>query len=438
MILVVGLLIIRLPALSGPGAPILTLVPTGALLIGGHALLRRPRRLAVTRGAAWLYIGLLALIAIAYYQAGRAGLLYSSRRAEEEALGYLSLAAFAFNAIAAEPNTEIRKVRITAACFSVVAYVGVNILLHFGGVAAASDADLTDAAGPAQLLSLVGVSAQRVFFPYGDGLNGFGIIAGASFIVSLVAWLRMEGWLRRVGIVGTFASFYGICATDSRASLFFAVGTAFALFALPRAAQSGARGLPLLVPFSPAIITSALGFVADTGVSSVLSRGGSEGSFTSGTGRVDVWRVVLGFLGHFTPHELVGWGFGGQLTSGVSYSYAYLIETGGSPETATAHNFILESILDVGYIGLALWLVVFLVALRRGATAVGTSYTPAAAMVFGVLLFFLLSGMTESSPGDATPGAFGAFLVLVIGAFALDTTPIRRRSSRQPGLRRRG
>jgi hypothetical protein len=410
LLLTLSLLLIRLPALIGPGTSGLALLPAALLLGGGQLLLPRPRRLSASRGLAFLYVALLILIVVAYYRGGQDGEIYSARQAGEEIISLLLLGSFVFNAVLAEPDPEARRRRVLAVCFAPLAYVAANELLYFGGVRAPINSAGIENPGPAQLLSLLGLSGHRIFFPFGEGLNGFGEMAGIAFITSVIALRRMEGRLRLVGAVGIVASLYGLFAADARGPLLFALAVSLALLAVPRVLRSGATGLPLIIPFGPSIIVFALGLFAGTSVSSTFSRGNFD--FTSATGRTDVWNAVLDFLGRFDFHQLVGWGFGGQLSSGVSYTYAYVVQSNAHPEFATAHNFILQSILDVGYLGTAMLLLVFVLALRNAGQQLRRAFDPGFAAVLGILVFLLLAGTLESTPGAATPAALGTFLLV--------------------------
>ena len=421
VLLVLSLLLVRLPSLVGPGTSGLALVPAAVLLGGGQLLLPRPRRLATSRGLAALYVAMLAVILVAFYRAGRDGEMYSLRQAMEEAVAYLLLASFVLNAVLVEPNAEARRRRVIAVCFAPVAYVAANELLYLGGVRAPANPAEIENPGPAQLLSLFGLSGQRIFFPYGEGLNGFGVMAGMAFVASGVALRRMKGYLRVAGAAGIVAALYGMLAADARGPLLFALAVSMGLLVAPRVLGRGARGLPLVIPFAPAIIVAVLGLFAGTSVSSTFARGNFE--FASATGRTDIWSAVLNFLGHFDPQQLVGWGFGGQLISGVSYTYAYVVSTNGRPEFATAHNFILQSILDVGYLGTAIFLLIFYLSLRSAGRRIRRAFDPGVAIILGILSFLLLAGTLESTPGSSTPAAFGTLLLVTACAFAYQGDP---------------
>jgi len=432
LLLVLSLLLIRLPSLIGSGTFGLTLLPAALLFGIGHLLLHRPRRLATSRGRAALYIAMLAVIAVGFFRAGQDGEIYSQVHALEEATAYLLLASFVFNAVLAEPDPEARRRRLIAVCFAPVAYVAANELLYLGGVRAPAAPGTILSSAPAELLSLAGISSQRILFPYGEGLNGFGVMAGMALVTSVIAVSGMKGHLRTAGALGVVASLYGLLAADARGPLLFSFAVIIALLVAPRLIRSGAHGLPLLIPFGPAIIVALLGLFAGTSVSNTFARGNFE--FASATGRTDVWDAVLDFLGHFDPQQLVGWGFGGQLTSGVSFTYSYAVST-SRPELATAHNFLLQSILDVGYLGTAVFLLVFIVALRSAGQRLRIALDPGITIILGILIFLLLAGTLESTPGTGTPAAFGALLLVSACAFAYDGEP--QQAHRPPPATRR-
>ncbi|MGZ8741245.1 MAG: O-antigen ligase family protein [Gaiellaceae bacterium] len=416
VLLVLSLLLIRLPSVVGPGTGGLALIPAAVLLGAGQLFLQRPRRLTISTGLAAVYIAMLAVIAVAFFRAGQDGGIYTQRGAITEGIAFLLLGSFVFNAILAEPDEEARRRRVIALCFAPVAYVAVNELLYFGGVRAPINPAAIQNTGQGELLSLLGLSGQRVLFPYGEGLNGFGVMAGMSLVVSVVALRTMTGRVQLAGAAGVVASVYGLLAADSRGPFLFALAVCMALLAAPRVLRSGATGLPMVAPFAPAIIPAVLGLFAGTSVSSTFARGNQD--FASATGRTDVWSAVLDFLDHFQLQQLVGWGFGGQLSSEVSYTYSYVVSTNDRPEFATAHNFILQSILDVGYLGTALFLTVFALGLYYAGKQLVNTTGSGANLVLGVLIYLLLAGTLESTPGSGTPAALGALLLVSAGAFS--------------------
>ena len=417
LLLVLSLLLIRLPSLVESGPPGLTLLPAAVLFGAGHLLLRRPRRLASSGGLAALYIAMLAVIAVGFYRGGLDGGIYSLGQGIEEAFAYLLLGSFAFNAVLAEPDLQARRRRLVAVCFAPVAYVAVNELLYLGGVRAAANPAAVLTTGSAELLSMIGISSGRILFPYGDGVNGFGVMSGAALVTSVIALRWTTGWVRTAGGFGIVAALYGLLAADARGPLLFALAVSLALLVAPRVVRSGAHGLPLIIPFGPAIIVALLGLLSGTSASSTFARGNFE--FASATGRTDVWDAVLDFLGHFDPQQLVGWGFGGQLSSGVSYTYSYVVST-GRPEFTTAHNFLLQSIIDVGYLGTAVFVLVFIFALRSAGQQLRDRFDPGVVMVLGILSFLLLAGTLESTPGAGTPAALGTLVLITACAFARD------------------
>jgi hypothetical protein len=433
LLLVLSLLLTRLPYLVGPGTGGLAMLPAAVLLGGVQLLLPKSRRLVTSRGQMVLYIAVLLVIVVGFYRAAKDGEMYDRNQAITEIVAFLLLGSFMASAVLGEPDPEKRRRRVIAVCFAPVAYVVGNELLYLGGVRAPANPAAIGAPGQAELLSLLGISGQRTVFPYGEGVNGFGVMAGMAFVVSAVALTRMKGRLQLAGAVGLVASLYGLFAADSRGPLLFALAVSGALLVAPRVIRSGASGLPLVIPFGPSIIVAVLSLLAGTSASATFARGNFD--FASATGRTDVWGAVLDFLGRFDVQQLVGWGFGGQLTSGVSYTYSYVVSTNGRPEFATAHNFLLQSIIDVGYLGTAVFVLAFVLALQNAARRWRGALDPEVGIVLGILLFLLLAGTLESTPGAGTPTAFTAFVLVVACGFSYRGEVARARSA--AGARRR-
>jgi O-antigen ligase len=158
-------------------------------------------------------------------------------------------------------------------------------------------------------------------------------------------------------------------------------------------------GLVALLPLSPFLVIGVAGLLANTGAVAALSRTGND--VVTATGRLYIWRPVISFLEHPHAEQLIGYGANGQVTSGVSASYAYLFmsdQTVSNPTTVTTHNIVLQTILDYGYIGLVVigaLVAVAVTRLWRASRRYPASPFPAVLALFTVIM---LNGMTEALP----------------------------------------
>jgi O-antigen ligase len=164
-------------------------------------------------------------------------------------------------------------------------------------------------------------------------------------------------------------------------------------------------GLGILL--SPALVIGGLGLLANSNVVQLLSR--QRGDFSTATNRLHIWEPVWSYLQHPSLDMLYGFGANGHITSGVSRTYGYLFAGTVDPTSYTTHNVVLQTALDVGYLGV----VVFLVLVVRSLALLQRSTEPVGTAAFAILTILLLSGMTEAQPSYRFMDTFGAFLLLV-------------------------
>ena len=245
--------------------------------------------------------------------------------------------------------------------------------------------------------AFVGVAGGREVFPLTTSINLYSIVASASVAGLVVMRLRSPERLpRAVAWLGIVVCLYELLAGDSRATLAVTVAV-IALFLLRRR-FAGASGVAAVIPFFPLIIIGALDLLANTGIADVLGRGGDFGSVASGTGRVYIWKGTWEVLRHFELQHLIGWGAAGQIPSGASIHYAFVFAGQPLAYTVFTHDVVLQTILDEGYIGLAILVaVIWRTFLLLGRHVRREPASPAAALI-AMLLVIVLSGATEVSP----------------------------------------
>ena len=143
-----------------------------------------------------------------------------------------------------------------------------------------------------------------------------------------------------------------------------------------------------------------------------VSRAGEQ-STGSLSGRPFIWSIIFISLSQFQPQHLVGFGAYGQVASGVSLQYAFLF-----PPTligASAHNTLLQLVLDTGYLGAALYLFLSWRVLSCLSTEAGRGGERGrwAAVGCAALVSLLVLGATDSTV------SFGSLATLVL-FFALN------------------
>ena len=372
--------------------PVLTLIFLAAIL---WAAPRQARNVLITGSAllAFVYCGDVCLALVRGAQDGAYSNLTS-------AIGkialYLTMLTFGMVAVASARDSAERDERLTGVLLAPAVYAVVNLLLSLAGMQNPVPAGAT-AGGQDQLLGFVGVGRGRQVFPLTTSINLYSIVAAASVAGLVVMRFRSPERLpRTIAWLGIVVCLYEILAGDSRGAL--AVTAAVIALFLLRRRFAGASGVAALIPFFPLIIIGALDLLANTGIADVLGRGGNFGSVASGTGRVYIWKGTWLVLRHFELQHLIGWGAGGQIPSGASIHYAFVFAGQPLAYTVFTHDVVLQTILDEGYIGLAILVaVIWRTFLLLGRHVRREPSSPAAALI-AMLLVIVLSGATEVSP----------------------------------------
>jgi O-antigen ligase len=186
------------------------------------------------------------------------------------------------------------------------------------------------------------------------------------------------------------------------------------LFALTRRIRTSA-GIAVLLPLSPIILLTALGFLAGYG-GNLLSR--QNGDISTGNNRLYIWRVVFDYLK--SPHfsQFIGYGANGQSISHLSDYYAYLFNFTTDATLYTTHNIALQTILDTGYIGLVVLVAVVVAAIRcfeRNLDG-APGGAPLAAGPLALLLVLVLAGLVDAAPSYLFLDTFVLFAITLASA----------------------
>lgn len=407
-VLLLSLVLIRTPTLLGPHPPYtaygLSLAPFAAA-IAVLALRRAEWRASISVLLALGYVGLLSLAAVrgAQYDA------ISRSAAALEVLQFALLTILAMFAFLREPSAEHRARHLAALCWAPVAFVATAVALHLVGFVSPGQ-DLGGTSASATMLHLLHVSTHRVAFPMSGGLNGIGPSAAAALVVCIVFVQRRER--RNLAIVGGLLSLYVILAIDSRGALLFSLLAVGVITFIPRAKRRRLGLAAIALPVLPVFLVIALGGLAKTSVGASLNRSSTE-TINTGTGRTLVWQRVLDVLDEPRIADIWGYGQSGQVTSGVSASYAYLFVSDADPQAHTAHNLVLQTALDSGWVGvLSLLALVGVVLSRLARLAPDPHYTALAAAALALLLL----GIVQDDPTPIQSDSFAFWLLLIFAA----------------------
>ena len=254
-----------------------------------------------------------------------------------------------------EPAALLRAVTI-----AFLLYAGVNFLLYLGQVRNETlEAAYIAAHEPGVMFRLLGLDIARVPLVISGGIDPSGIQVAPGLALGAVLVHVAEGrGTRRWALVLAVTSAVCILITDSRGAMLGAIAGAGVAFA-PGAFKPQAKWLALALPALPVLMILILQALGNQPWLQGLER---EGANSVGvlSGRPLIWGSILLFLSKFQPIHLIGYGAMGQVGSGVSAHYAFLFATQyASPVAASAHNTMLQALLDVGYIGGALQLLLY-------------------------------------------------------------------------------
>ncbi|HTV73146.1 MAG TPA: O-antigen ligase family protein [Candidatus Acidoferrales bacterium] len=257
--------------------------------------------------------------------------------------------------------------------------------------------------GTIAILSLVVV----VFFPqHGRTLWGAGPWQG------IYPEKNNLGKAMAFGVISmTIALFYG-----SRRRRFFAFGTLVLCLLMLLGSQSAtalvasvaatALGLFFLLSKSPKFAMLAWGIAGALVISAVIAflvvgfqpDASLLGRSSSLTGRTDFWPYLQQAI---SDRPILGYGYNAFFRSSVGTDYLsyYVVEAGGwSPYHA--HDSVLQIGLDAGFVGIAMMIVLLVVALVRAVRYVSPARGVVSAWPLIIVLYIIFGSYTETYVGD--------------------------------------
>jgi hypothetical protein len=409
--------------------PIVTLIFLGCIAWA----LPRQRRSVFLTGSACLVFVFAADISLALVRGAQDGAYSNMTATVGRIVLYLTVLMLGIVSLTSARDVAERDRRLMAIVLAPVVYALINGLLTIGGVQApipvgATAGERASAGSQSQLLGFLGIAGGREQFPLATSINLYSIAASAAFAGLAVLRIRAPERLpRMVAWPGMAICLFEVLVGDSRATLAAAVGVVLVFLIWRRFA--GTSVVALLIPLFPLIVIGLLSVIGNTGIGSLLNRGGvgagqnNFGSVASGTGRVYIWRGAWQVLKHFRLQDVIGWGAAGQIPSGASLHYILVFPQNNLAYTAFTHNLTLQVILDEGYLGLLILVAVLartFILLKRHVREEPRS--PAVALV-AMLLVFVISGATEVSPTYYTEEVLIMTLLIAGAAAALAGSP---------------
>lgn len=367
------------------------------------------------RNRLWVALFLYLLLIMVAHMRG----IYSGTMQLWSFIGFLlwSLSTFLFVYLAVVMHAPAGRVKaLIGAYFSGMAvYLVVNFAAYAAGMHGTFK--LEDGLGANRLMSFVGIQMSRLSFPISSGPTAFGPIAGMLATIGLVLlFFGTGGWRRLLGLSAVFLGLAGLFLVDSRSAL-VSVPLALLISTFFIRVPSSRKYLLLvsmLLPLVPLLMVGLIKLIEYSDLAALLQRqSGFAQRLGVASGRENIWLGVMHILAQLDPLHIVGYGAYGQVISGASKEYSWVFSQFGA-SIATAHNASLQVILDMGYIGCAVW--VFLIYQIQKAYADGLKFNdlPEATLLFGsASVYFVISGFFDVSTTFYQTDTYPLFLAIV-------------------------
>ncbi len=396
LLLVVALPLLRLPVAIGHPYewPLRLLVLSPFMLSTARNLGRiRTRPVARVHGPlALLFAAYLGVLSVSYFRA-----VVDMRIPIPETMdGWAVLTvmgvygALAF--LAAASAREQERLRL-AILYGLVVYLAVNVALFAAGV---SHPDVLYRKGfPSAILGMFGLHANAVLFPMSGGINNFGMLAGAVAAMSgalLVRRTHARGVIL-LALIGFALGTVVMVLADVRAGLVFCILAVVAL--IPVRMATCLRALPVLPILVPPLFLLCLSAIPPDWWTA-WGEGARQAATLSN--RETIWHAVWVDLLAFRPIHLVGFGYLGQTSSGLSQAYLQHFPAYVYAGQISAHNGFLQTMMESGYVGTGILVASMVLAIgslsRRGGAGIAR---PDSRVLLACLVFVNLAGITEST-----------------------------------------
>jgi len=339
-------------------------------------------------------------------------------------LAFLTFGTFVYGltVFALNTRTTQRTFLLGALSYGLCAFVLANFAGHFLGVVANSG---LEEAGPNKMLSWVGITKERIVFPFSGGLNNFGIMACMCFVAWALQFSAARTLVKKLFALGLAGvGLCGVVLTDTRgmflvAALAISLSVAGSRFA---GVRNRLKWLPYALPLVPLILIGMIESISYLGLADLFQR---EGQFALrlglASGRDVIWKAVLHTFTSFDPIQIIGYGTYGQITSGASKEFSWVFLQIGGLTAASVHNATLQVLVDVGYVGLIVWIILWTRVFVGLQTCLAISANcPRRRMLVGLILVMMFSGFTEAGGTVYQADSFGIFLVLLAALVGYD------------------
>jgi hypothetical protein len=310
-----------------------------------------------------------------------------------------------------------------------VFYIVVNFFLYICEAFVGFVPNYDTEAGPNLTFQALGFDFVRALFPLAYGINAYGSVAALGVISSFFLIKSEVNGVRRFFLfIALVASAVSLLLVESRGAM-----VSLLLAFLLSKFSVGIKGAFFVAaaPLIPIIIYLVTAVLIALGLLDLLVRGGA-GFGGLVTDRDVIWATALDELAQFKLIHLFGYGLFGNAESGLMGKYDWLFEY--SEDTfRTLHNFGLQYCLDIGYIGLAIFLYVLYAYFKRLPEIKSFGLNSHCWYFSTVVLFLIFQGGTEAIPTIYSQESYFVFFIALFSVFGFrisdstKTTVLNRR-----------
>jgi hypothetical protein len=325
------------------------------------------------------------------------------------------------------PKYDLRKALI----YSLGLFVNVNMLLLVFGVTPKNEIYLISY--PSQMLSIFGLERNRVLFPMSIGINSYGTLVGATLVGSFLLFKFVKTKFEKIYL--TFVVLICLCSilfTDSRGALVFSIFSIFSML-LPKNIFKFVLWVPFLLSvfivlifvIKPDFLTEPLSVFNREPPDQIASQTNLKNTCSSFSqkpngvlsNRPIIWGTGISELKSIRFIHLIGFGARGQVISGVSEKYSCLFVNFSKSNIAGLHNIWLQSIFEIGYLGLAITVIVLFHSLKLLSEETFVNKNAVTYPFLGILFYIVLDGTFESTiTPDQNLMFFTFFMLVILGA----------------------
>ena len=390
----------------------------------------KPAVWRLSEARAWtvvVFAGLLVFSVVRGLHAQSGGLTVAT--AIPQIATIVTVTLFGFVVFARDSGIPAGEVDLIALAFAPGLLVAANLALWFAGIG--SDVSNGLAAQSAGMLAVVGIDADRTTFPLTVGWNQMGVGSAVAACAVLLITGRTDRVIKLLAGVACALSLTGILLSDSRGAM---ISLLIALAMTLVLAYRGAHwpdwkvAVPLVVSVFVAtsfVMADTLVPVAKATLPSLLDIR-DDGADSPRTVMRD---SVIDALTASGAKTLVGWGEFGQVPSGAFSVYGAMFMVPGSISSGpdhfwTTHNLALQTLVDMGVIGLIALCMMFAFTLK-GLAERARCRGDAGYALFAMVLALAFSGITEASPTLYQPATLWLLLLLACAGVGHGADPHR-------------